>query len=280
MKKIAVSVLAISILSGCQMMEDTISSLTDEQIQPEETPTPSTDTDHENVKEEPIIEDQEEEVRDKMLQVNEEKLTKSIEVDGQLVVQNPDNEWVMVNKELALPNDYYPADLVRPSVPFVFGDEEVEKALIREEAARALELWFKKAEDENIDVLAASGFRSYERQATIFQATVDTKGEEHAVQAVALPGKSEHQTGLAMDITSPSVNYDLVQEYGETVEGQWLAKTAHEFGFILRYPKDKETITGYMYEPWHFRYVGVELATYLKEKNWTLEEYMNEVQAI
>ncbi|QPC46604.1 M15 family metallopeptidase [Mangrovibacillus cuniculi] len=280
MKKIAVSILTISLLSGCQMVEDKFPNLTNEQTQPEETPTPSTDTDKEVEKEELEKEKEEDIVEDKMLLVNEEKLTKSVEVDGQFVVQNPENAWVLVNKELALPKDYYPEDLVRPSVPFVFGDEEVEKALIREEAAIALEQWFEKAKNENIDILAASGFRSYDRQATIFQATVDTKGEEHAIQAVALPGKSEHQTGLAMDITSPSVNYDLVQEYGDTKEGKWLSETAHEFGFILRYPKDKESITGYMYEPWHFRYVGVELATYLKEKNWTLEEYMNEVQAI
>lgn len=89
----------------------------------------------------------------------------------------------------------------------------------------------------------------------------------------ARPGQSEHQTGLAMDISAPSVQSALTTEVESTPEGQWLRENAHRYGFILRYPAGKEHITGYAYEPWHFRYVGRELAAFLKKKGLTLEEY-------
>ncbi|WAA09875.1 M15 family metallopeptidase [Fervidibacillus albus] len=96
--------------------------------------------------------------------------------------------------------------------------------------------------------------------------------------AVAQPGTSEHQTGLTMDITAYSVNQQLVESFGQTEEGKWLENNAHQYGYILRYPKGKETITGYKYEPWHFRYVGVEAATVIFENGWTLEEFFEVVQ--
>ena len=97
---------------------------------------------------------------------------------------------------------------------------------------------------------------------------------------VANPGFSEHQTGLAMDISSLSANRDLTEEFGETIEGKWLKENAHLFGFILRYPKGKESITGYQYEPWHFRYVGEKVAPIIFSKNLTLEEYFKKVEKI
>ncbi|MBU8878924.1 M15 family metallopeptidase [Bacillus sp. FJAT-29790] len=201
-------------------------------------------------------------------------------VDGKNFIQNPTNVMVLVNKQFSLPDGYAPEDLVRPNVPFSFGDQDLEKSYMRQEAATALEKMFADAKMNGIDLFAVSGYRSYARQSTIFDAEVNKFGKEKAVQAVAIPGSSEHQTGLAMDLSSPSANYELSEEFGETKEGKWIAENAHRFGFILRYPKGKEDITGYMFEPWHFRYVGTPAAAVIYEKKLTLEEYFNIVQKI
>ena len=195
-------------------------------------------------------------------------------------VANPTSITVMVNKSWKLPDSYRPADLVRPKVSFVFGNQQLEKALLREAAARALENMFAQAKKEGITLLAASGYRSYETQSVLFDNEVKQYGYEKASQAVAYPGTSEHQTGLAMDITAASVNYILSEEFGEKPEGKWLANNAHKFGFILRYPLGKESITGYQYEPWHFRYVGPEMAAEVFESKLTLEEYFGQKQGV
>lgn len=201
-------------------------------------------------------------------------------VDGKNVIQNPLNIMALVNKEFALPENYIPEDNVRPNVPFSFGDEVIEKSLLRQEAAEHLEEMFAAAESAGIEIFAVSGYRSYERQSQIFAYEVSLVGEEAAAQVVAVPGFSEHQTGLAMDISSRTVGLALVEDFGETVEGKWLADNAHKFGFILRYPKGKEDITGYSYEPWHFRYVGEEAANIIYEKQITLEEYFHLVEKV
>ncbi|MCP8615800.1 M15 family metallopeptidase [Salirhabdus salicampi] len=201
-------------------------------------------------------------------------------VDGQPTIVNPENRLALVNKEFALPNDYKPEDLVRPDVRFVFGDEDVEKSYLREEAATALEEMFQEANQNDIFLFAVSGYRSYKRQAALFQNQVDRVGEEQALLVVAQPGTSEHQTGLAIDISSESAGFGLTEEFGTTTEGKWLMENAHRFGFILRYPEGKENITNYIYEPWHYRYVGKEIATEVYENDWTLEEYFENVQEI
>lgn len=202
------------------------------------------------------------------------------EVNGKSTIQNPLNILALVNKEYALPDHYIPADLVRPNVPFSFGDQDIEKSYLRKEAAEHLELLFAEAEKVGIELFAVSGYRSYTRQTMIFDAKVGQVGEAAAAQVVAVPGFSEHQSGLAMDISSKSVNLELIEDFGLTDEGKWLAENAHQFGFILRYPEGKESITGYQYEPWHFRYVGVEAAAIIFERDVTLEEYFNLVQKI
>ncbi|RHW42252.1 D-alanyl-D-alanine carboxypeptidase family protein [Neobacillus notoginsengisoli] len=202
------------------------------------------------------------------------------EANGKKVILNPENMLSLVNKEFFLSSDYKPKDLMKPDIPFSFGDQDVEKSLIREEAGLALEEMFMKAAEQNIEIFAVSGYRSYTRQKALFDAEVKKSGSAKATQLVALPGQSEHQTGLTMDITSRSTNLNLTEEFGETVEGKWLAENAHKFGFILRYPKGKESITGYQYEPWHFRYVGREAAKTIYENDWTLEEFFNEVEKI
>lgn len=202
------------------------------------------------------------------------------EVNGKQVIQNPLNVLALVNKMFALPDSYNPTDLVKPNVSFSFGDQTIEKSLMRQEAAVALEKMFAEAKASGIELFAVSGYRSYDRQQILFDAEVKKSGEEKAAQVVAVPGNSEHQSGLAMDISAKSANLGLTESFGETNEGKWLAANAHKYGFILRYPKGKETITGYQYEPWHFRYVGVEAAQTIFEKNITLEEYFDIVEKI
>ncbi|WNF21374.1 M15 family metallopeptidase [Mesobacillus jeotgali] len=202
------------------------------------------------------------------------------QTDGKNVIQNPQNSLALVNKIFGLPDNYIPGDLVRPNVPFSFGDAKLEKSLMRQEAATALEKMFAGARNDGIELAAVSGYRSYGRQETLFNAEVNKVGEEKALQAVARPGSSEHQTGLTMDISSKTNNFNLNEQFGKTKEGVWLAHNAHKYGFILRYPRGKEDLTGYMYEPWHFRYVGIKAATEIYENEWTLEEYFDNVKKI
>ncbi|MCL7747292.1 MULTISPECIES: M15 family metallopeptidase [Bacillaceae] len=184
-----------------------------------------------------------------------------------------DDVLLLVNKERNLPKDYVPSDLVEPNVPFPF-IEDLPQRLMRQEAAEALEDLFEKANDDNLNLYAQSGYRSYERQESIFAYYVERSGEEKASQVSANAGHSEHQTGLAMDVTSPEVNFQLVTSFEDTPEGQWIKENAAQFGFIIRYPKDKEKITGYQYEPWHLRFVGKEPAKVIYEQGLTLEEYL------
>ncbi|RBW71079.1 M15 family metallopeptidase [Bacillus taeanensis] len=194
--------------------------------------------------------------------------------NGKDVVTNPNDILVVANKERRLPSDYIPDDLAEPNVPFTF-EEDVPKKLMRKEAAAALESLFNQAEKENIHILAQSGYRSYETQQAIFAYNAKRYGsEEEANKVSAYPGESEHQTGLSMDITSSSAEYQLVEAFGETKEGRWVAENAHKFGYIVRYQKGKEQITGYQYEPWHLRYVGIEAASHIYKQNMTLEEYL------
>ncbi|MBS3681449.1 D-alanyl-D-alanine carboxypeptidase family protein [Ornithinibacillus massiliensis] len=193
-------------------------------------------------------------------------------------LSNPFEVLALINKQHALPADYVPADLVFPDVPFPFV-EDLPKKQIRQVAADALEELFAAAEQEGLDLYAQSGFRSFETQEYLFASYVSNHGEEEANKFSARPGESEHQSGLAMDVTSPQVNFDLVIEFGDTKEGKWLKDHAAEYGFIIRYPKGKEDITGYQYEPWHIRYVGVKTASEIMERDITLEEYLEELQS-
>lgn len=202
------------------------------------------------------------------------------EVNGQKVILNPENKMALVNKEFGLPETFLPNDLVRPNVSFSFGNQKIDKSLMRKEAAVALEKMFQEAKRNGIELFAVSGYRSYDYQESLFQAEVDRVGWDKAVEAVAVPGQSEHQTGLAMDISSRGEKMLLTPEFGKSKEGNWLTNNAHRFGFILRYPKGKESITGYQYESWHFRYIGINAATIIHKNKWTLEEFFQIVKKV
>lgn len=196
--------------------------------------------------------------------------------DDTVTIANPYEILALVNKQNALPQDYEPTDLVTPNVRFPFV-EDLPKKKMRKIAADALEKMFAAADLEGLDLFAQSGYRSYERQVSLFAVYVTKYGEKEANNFSARPGESEHQSGLTMDVTSPHVNYDLVIEFGETEEGKWLQEHAAEYGFIIRYPKGKEEITQYQYEPWHLRYVGIRAAKEIMDRGITLEEYLEEI---
>ena len=236
--------------------------------------------DHGEVKENGQGNEPETESADPKLTLEAALFNEVVQVNGKNVIQNATNTMALVNKEFALPDGYAPTDLVRPKVAFSFGDQDIEKSYLRKEAAAALELMFSDAVKNGLHLFAVSGYRSYDRQKVVFDAEVNKVGYEKAVQAVAVPGNSEHQTGLSMDISSESAHFGLTEQFGETAEGKWLANHAHRFGFVQRYPKGKEGITGYQYESWHYRYVGVKAATEIFENQLTLEEYFNIVEKI
>ncbi|WP_430788863.1 D-alanyl-D-alanine carboxypeptidase family protein [Virgibacillus flavescens] len=190
-----------------------------------------------------------------------------------VIVTNPTDRLVLVNKNHSLPSDYIPEDLIAPNVPFPF-TQDLPKRYMRKEAAHALEDLVKASEKAGVELYAQSGFRSYDRQESIFASNAARDGEEAANKYSARPGESEHQTGLTMDVTSPAINFNLNTNFGDTEEGKWVKAHAHEYGFIIRYPKGKEDITKYQFEPWHLRYVGKEAATVIHEKGITLEEYL------
>ena len=186
--------------------------------------------------------------------------------------QDPTDVLILVNKQNKAPT--VPVTLVKPDVtptkPSV-----ADNIYMRPEAARALEALFAGAAEDGITLYATSGFRSYSTQKAIFDRKAAERGEQTANRSVAKPGYSEHQTGLAMDIEGETtLGTGLTAAFGESPEGIWVAEHCHEYGFIIRYPKDKTSITGYIYEPWHIRYVGVEAATQISELGVTFEEYI------
>lgn len=178
----------------------------------------------------------------------------------------------LVNREHPLTETDVPEDLVNVDVSTVLDNPEVNQ--LREEPAKALKLLFAGAEEEGFKLYARSGYRSFQTQEALFAGYAERAGEEEANRYSARAGQSEHQTGLAIDVTSESVSLKLTEDFGETEEGKWLAANAHQYGFIIRYPKGKEDVTGYIYEPWHIRYLGTELATDVFESGLTYEEYV------
>ena len=176
-------------------------------------------------------------------------------------LDDPNSIWVVVNKLRPMnPEDFEPEDLV--DVPVEYTNEP----LLRQEASDAAVAMFQAAFDEaGLELASNSAYRSYSAQENVYD------GDD---LTTARPGFSEHQTGLTIDIGPLSGECSLDECFAETPEGIWLRDNAWRFGFILRYPADKTPITGYSFEPWHFRYVGTDLAAKMRETGFTtLEEF-------
>lgn len=182
---------------------------------------------------------------------------------------------ILVNKQIALPAGYKPNDLVTANIDFV-DTASGERRMLRKEAAQAIEKLMAGAKTAGIDLKGTSAFRSYDYQVQLFNAYVAKDGKEQAMKYSAPPGHSEHQTGLAIDVSSASVGYQLTQSLEQTKEGKWLADNAHKYGFIVRYQRAYEAETGYMFEPWHLRYIGVEHATNVHKTNVPFERYLEQ----
>lgn len=201
---------------------------------------------------------------------------------------------ILVNKENAAGESYVPEDLVELDKSYTNGGKSVE---LEKKAAEAVLSMIDAMKADGIkNVTVTSGYRTYKYQQSLFDRYCnqekeahptwsDTEVENYVLTYSAYPGTSEHQTGLCVDLITnemeglwnygsetPNNPYD--KGFAETSAYTWLLKNAHKFGFILRYPEDKTDITGYSYESWHYRFVGVSAATEIYEKGITLEEYL------
>jgi len=178
--------------------------------------------------------------------------------------EQPDDEILLVNVDNPLPEDYEPDKLVTlfefKARSFDLAKSDIQLERVAYEAAQAM---FSAAKADGIDTfIITSGYRSRERQQELYEESTDG--------TVAKPGASEHESGLAFDLSTMSsgASFDTTEQFA------WLSEHCWEYGFILRYPKGKEDITGLPYEPWHYRYVGKDAAKAIHEKGITLEEYV------
>lgn len=202
--------------------------------------------------------------------------TTSDSEDGIEVVAQPESIPVLVNKQRKLPENYSPQDLVTTSIPYL-SSATAEKRKLRSEAASAISRLFDGAKADGINLLGVSGFRSHATQVSLFNYYVQKDGYEKARTYSAVPGTSEHETGLAIDVTGEDGRCAAEDCFGGTAEAQWLQENVADYGFIIRYPKGKDAITGYKYEPWHLRYVGKAIASDIMSRGITLEEYFNAI---
>lgn len=190
-------------------------------------------------------------------------------------ITDPTSLWVVVNKQRRLqPADYVPGDLVIPTIKLRSNITSNERQ-VRASTAAALQALSDTAKADGITLTLESGYRSYSFQVSLYNRYVNQQGQAVADTQSARAGYSEHQTGLAADVggvTKPACNVEAC--FADTPEGKWVAANAYKQGFVIRYPEGKTPITGYTYEPWHLRYVGVDLATEMHEKQIaTLEEF-------
>jgi D-alanyl-D-alanine carboxypeptidase len=190
----------------------------------------------------------------------------------QFSLTDPASPWVVVNKQRPLsPADYVPADLVQPNVPLAVSGEA---ALLNSTTAAAAEAMFAAAAREGVAMTLASGYRSYGTQVSAYGSYVTSRGQADADTASARPGFSEHQTGSSFDIGDGGGACSFEPCFAEQPAAVWAKANAHRFGFVVRYPWMLHPVTGYYYEPWHLRYIGVEAATDMANRGIsTAEEY-------
>jgi zinc D-Ala-D-Ala carboxypeptidase len=192
----------------------------------------------------------------------------------QFSLTDPTSLWVVANKQRPLnPATYAPSDLVVPNIPLA-ATTNMEKQ-VRKDMAAALETMVSAGNQQGVKLNLQSGYRSYNFQVNLYNRYVQQQGKAVADSQSARPGYSEHQTGWAADLGSvDNPNCDVAACFGDTADGKWLAANAYKYGFIIRYPKGMDNVTGYIYEPWHVRYVGTALSTEMHNRGIaTLEEF-------
>ena len=174
-------------------------------------------------------------------------------------------ELMLVNKFNYLDKSYTPENVVPISTQYSYDDNEAPEFVYE----KYLDMW-NAADEDGMNLIMSSSYRDYEYQESLYQNYKNQKGTEWADSVAARAGYSEHQTGYALDIVTYNSTMD---DFEQSDEFKWLSKNAYKYGFILRYPKDKEDITGYAYESWHYRYVGKEVAEYIYKNKITFDEY-------
>lgn len=185
--------------------------------------------------------------------------------EDKIPARNQNNKLILVNKYYYLEEDYVPANLEDLSNQYALNNMKMVK-----EAKDAFEEMSKEAKKNGLKIIAMSTYRDYAYQTNLYNNYVKKDGKEAADTYSGRPGFSEHQTGYAVDVYNDDKSYT---DFHLTEEFKWMQENAKNYGFILRFPQGKENETGYQYESWHYRYVGLEAATYITEKNITLEEY-------
>ena len=216
------------------------------------------------------------------VQTTAEERGKGAEMDpekkAQLQKDQENGLFLLVNKD---PENHldpsYKAEDLEP-IKYYAADRNKYTRFMRAEAAEAFHRLVETAAEEGIDIVMTTAYRSYEFQQILWDNYVAQKGEEEANKTSARPGESEHQTGLAVDLSTSEIDYRNSSDFADTAAGRWVAENAQKFGFILRFPEDKTDITGYSYEPWHIRYVGLTAAADIYEENLTLEEYLEQLE--
>ena len=188
------------------------------------------------------------------------------EYENTIAVYDETNTNMLVNKTYYLSQDYLPKDISELSV--VYAAKGLSLAL---EAKESFMAWCDAGMALGIRFYAASSYRSYQSQSDIYNSYINSMGQEKADALSARPGHSEHQTGLTVDLAS--ANMEGLSEYKDTVEYTWTSKNCQDYGWILRYPDGKQSINGYEFESWHYRYLGKELATQVVNSNLTYDEY-------
>lgn len=174
-------------------------------------------------------------------------------------------DYILVNKYLYLDETYVPEQLESISTQYSRSGMKLVRS-----AKDAFENMAKAALDDGMKIIAMSSYRGYDYQVNLYNRYVTSDGVEAADTYSARPGFSEHQTGLCVDIYDGVVDYT---NFEQSKSFHWMQENAHKYGFILRYPKNMEHITGYQYESWHYRYVGKKIATYIYKNNITFDEY-------
>lgn len=181
-----------------------------------------------------------------------------------------DHLLVLVNKSISLGSGYYPNDLVGLNSLVT----SYPGAQLRTGAATQLVKMFAAAKNAGYNLTVTSAYRSYSTQQATFNYWVSVAGLAAASQISARPGHSQHQLGTAVDLSATTISNNLTPNFGNTPEGKWLADNSYKWGYVLSYPAGKEHITGYAYEPWHFRYIGVTAAGQMNSLGWDLETYL------
>ena len=219
--------------------------------------------------------------QEKLKDVIAQEKEKTYEVQKELDELKKESEKIELPWYLTLVNYDHPMEEgYVPELTEIERDHNVDARI-----ADALKEMLSAAEEEGLNIIVCSAYRSVLRQEQVFNSSMEERRRQgmtlleaykETAKSVATPGASEHGLGLAVDLMSSECD-ELDERQAQTREAQWLADHCHEYGFILRYPPEKIDITGIIYEPWHYRYVGKEDAKQIMEQNLTLEEYLQQM---